>query len=493
MQIKRFEAQNMSEALRLIKKELGPDAVLLSARNLKTQNGLFGSLRRSGVEVTAAIDTPEPPQIGSDRRRGTQGGASLSRPADTLGRRRAIRSCQNRRSESADTAEKSESWPFGDDAAARVTDHGLYRQLIAQDVEDKLAAGIISVIETRLRPEQDQSSASLVTQIEKALDTVGVHAAPDWTGPSNPTVVLFTGLSGTGKTGVVVKLASQMALRTSTRVAMISLDNQRIAGTEPLKVCSRILKVPFATAFTADQFKDALQRIGGIDLILVDTPALAIADSAQVQRFRKIIGLSKTLKVCLVCSATTRMSSNIKLLSHLKAMPPDRLIITKLDESDTCGCVLNLPARLQLPLAAVSSRPSGMESLTMASLKYLAGMVLGHETTGQDRSRPPQPDRESTWTVTSNGSHLPSGSRWPEAGTEISGSYFIANKNSDVFHTLDCRWTKMIKNENVIVFSSAAEAGQQHFKPCRSCCQDHLALMRSTAWSGGRQQLASIG
>ena len=35
MQIKRFEAKNMTSALRLIKKELGPDAVILSARSLK--------------------------------------------------------------------------------------------------------------------------------------------------------------------------------------------------------------------------------------------------------------------------------------------------------------------------------------------------------------------------------------------------------------------------------------------------------------------------
>jgi flagellar biosynthesis GTPase FlhF len=34
MQIKRFEAPTMTEALRLIKKEFGPDAVILSARSL---------------------------------------------------------------------------------------------------------------------------------------------------------------------------------------------------------------------------------------------------------------------------------------------------------------------------------------------------------------------------------------------------------------------------------------------------------------------------
>ena len=56
MQIKRFEAKNMTTALRLIKDELGPDAVILSARSLRKGNGLFGSMKYAGVEVTAAID-----------------------------------------------------------------------------------------------------------------------------------------------------------------------------------------------------------------------------------------------------------------------------------------------------------------------------------------------------------------------------------------------------------------------------------------------------
>ena len=59
MQIKRFEAKNMTAALRMIKGELGPEAVILSARSLRQGKGFFGSMKYAGVEVTAAIDTRE--------------------------------------------------------------------------------------------------------------------------------------------------------------------------------------------------------------------------------------------------------------------------------------------------------------------------------------------------------------------------------------------------------------------------------------------------
>ena len=47
MQIKRFEAKSMTAALRLIKEELGPEAVILSARSIKKRSGIMGSFKNS--------------------------------------------------------------------------------------------------------------------------------------------------------------------------------------------------------------------------------------------------------------------------------------------------------------------------------------------------------------------------------------------------------------------------------------------------------------
>lgn len=52
MQIKKFEAPTIAEALKLVKGELGPDAIILSTRNHRKGLGL---LSKSSVEITAAI------------------------------------------------------------------------------------------------------------------------------------------------------------------------------------------------------------------------------------------------------------------------------------------------------------------------------------------------------------------------------------------------------------------------------------------------------
>src|SRR5215475_2095059 len=65
MHVKRFEAADMAEALRLVKLALGPDAVILATRQIKKGGGTFGIFGRSFVEVTAAVDReavdPPPP------------------------------------------------------------------------------------------------------------------------------------------------------------------------------------------------------------------------------------------------------------------------------------------------------------------------------------------------------------------------------------------------------------------------------------------------
>jgi flagellar biosynthesis GTPase FlhF len=67
MQIKRFEAKTMTAALKMVKDEFGPEAVILSARTLRQNRGLFGAARSSGVEVTAAMDTGWPAYTAAGR------------------------------------------------------------------------------------------------------------------------------------------------------------------------------------------------------------------------------------------------------------------------------------------------------------------------------------------------------------------------------------------------------------------------------------------
>ncbi len=57
MRVKKFQANNMAEAMKMVKAELGPNAIILHSRDLG--KGLLGFFLGKGVEVTAGVDPKE--------------------------------------------------------------------------------------------------------------------------------------------------------------------------------------------------------------------------------------------------------------------------------------------------------------------------------------------------------------------------------------------------------------------------------------------------
>ena len=49
------------------------------------------------------------------------------------------------------------------------------------------------------------------------------------------------------------------------------------------------------------------------------------------------------------------------------------------------------------------------------------------------------------------------------------GEFYVANKNSDIFHHPDCKSAKKLREENVLVFKSLSEAANKKLKPCKLC------------------------
>ncbi|MCP4687820.1 MAG: hypothetical protein GY859_07200, partial [Desulfobacterales bacterium] len=70
---------------------------------------------------------------------------------------------------------------------------------------------------------------------------------------------------------------------------------------------------------------------------------------------------------------------------------------------------------------------------------------------------------------------------------------FVANRNSDIFHVPSCKWTRMIKDENIIKFEDVDAALNQNYKPCRYCKPvdpERSAAMRRPI---GKRRMAGVG
>jgi hypothetical protein len=122
--------------------------------------------------------------------------------------------------------------------------------------------------------------------------------------------------------------------------------------------------------------------------------------------------------------------------------------------------MLNVLIRTNIPLSFLSCGRKVPDDIEAGSIQKLVDLLFKVE----DLDR--QPSTKSS-TLAANGSVK------DQDRTRIR-SYFVANKNSDVYHATDCQWSDKIKPDNIIQFASTQEAEAQKFLPCRSCNPDRL-------------------
>ena len=61
MNLKRYRVKNIKEALAFIKRDLGPDALIVSTRQVREGKGTFGMFGKKMLEVTAAASESKKP------------------------------------------------------------------------------------------------------------------------------------------------------------------------------------------------------------------------------------------------------------------------------------------------------------------------------------------------------------------------------------------------------------------------------------------------
>ena len=461
MQIKRFEAKNMTTALRLIKHELGVNAVILSARSIRKGKGFFGSVKYAGVEVTAAVDTelsPSTNRIARER----HGALSNTNTPDVIAanndRKQYGLGSERGRIDGLSRQARPVTWKKVNSHNRNKALAALYQQLLLQEVDRGIASELVENIKQIPASEElitiDQMMVHIISILEDigvAVDTTPVHS-------QKPSVKVFVGTSGVGKTTSVAKLAARYANRRQRRVALISIDNYGIAAFEKLNVYAKIIGVPLKAARNRSELGQALKEFKDSDIVLIDTPGINQNDRDQLAELKNYFETLFNIEVHLVLSAPTKERDLIDVTRKFKDMPVHRLLFTKLDESIAVGNILNVLVRTSIPLSYLADGRQVPLNIKPGSLQTLLNIILPPMTIATDQSTAADPQVAKGPEETHKSTMRP--------------SCLVANKNSEVYHRLTCKWAKRIKPENIIKFAGTYDAETQNFLPCRSCNPD---------------------
>ena len=456
MQIKRFEAENMTEALRLVKQEFGSEAVILSARSLEKKRGVFWPVKRPGAEVTAAKDTS----------------CTEAKEAPPNKMRKFYKN-QSLRSNLEDSSKKKSSVSLlHGDANALKNRHNnhmvkrnhvpqnnarelfaLHQRMLFQGIEENIALDLIEKINRIMSSENVLKNEELKSCLIHAFEKTGLRASPIKMEQGKQKIVAFVGPTGVGKTTTIAKLAAIQAIKMRKRVALITLDNYRIAGIEQLKIYAKIIGIPIEIASTGKEFKECLNRLKDKHLILIDTAGMSQGNEYQFNELRIFFDKIRHVETHLLLSATTKENDLIDILARFKVFPISKLLFTKLDESTSYGNMLNQIIQSKIPVSYFTNGQQVPEDIEIATLERLVDLITDQEKDGR----------------------------------HFSESY-VASKDSFFFHCFDCQLVKEIKQEDIILFERVIDAANKQLKPCGLCCPDKVEKQNLYFWDANKRK-----
>lgn len=450
MQIKRFEAKNMTEALRQIKRELGPEAVILSAKDRRRENRLLGISRKIGVEVTAAVDDDLPDMHAHHRAAVSKDAAvpdHLHQGPTIKTKRAGIGFLPKINDVVRLNGNTKQSTAMGQRIAPRSNR--------STETEPGMTEGSETRPISQRRSDGEVGGSSMGRYLAKTGVSVGSLSFKK----KASTPIALVGNAGVGKTTSAAKLAARLRSIDKKSVGLLALNGIRLGGAEQLQYYADSMNLPLEVPVHDKELTAAWTRLQACDVILVDTPAVHPGDPEGLTRIRarlQKIGKPQTL---LVLSAESREEDLQDTALRYAQLNPVGTMITKTDLTRSYADLVNFLCRHELPVYFFANGHRVPGDLTVATLERLAARFLQN---GLPARHEPSPFETAT----------PSGFGDNGAGKQI----YLANKNSDIFHRPDCKWIRLINQANIVEFNSFAEALNNRFKPCRYCNPQHISI-----------------
>ncbi len=386
MNIKTYRAASIQEALSVVRRELGPSASVLHAREVR--GGWLSWVpgwRR--IEVVASDEVQVPSRL--------EGRGAVSAPTGTADNRAGERAIPTTASQmTLDTAPRSDQvhdqlTELQGMVAALCRTHRraavsdlpqelfrLYASLIDAEIGEELARQLVEALRSSL-PEQewadaDAARARLVRLVEREI----VVRGPIRPQTGRRHLVALVGPTGVGKTTTIAKLAANFRLREKRRVGLITVDTYRIAAVEQLRTYADIIDLPMEVVSTPREMRSAVERMADLDLVLLDTAGRSPHDEVKIQELRALLHEAQADEVHLVLSCVASASTLIRTAERFAVAAPTSVLVTKLDEATGFGQILELLRAARLPLSYVTHGQNVPDDIRVAEPRRLAQAII---------------------------------------------------------------------------------------------------------------------
>ncbi len=273
---------------------------------------------------------------------------------------------------------------FHDDEKALTKALGeLKKALLKADVNHKVVKELIDSVEIKTKQSgigKDQFLDALRTSLYALLDVKGksgfVYA------PVSPTVILMSGLQGSGKTTTTGKLANWLKVRQKKKVLVVAADLQRLAAVEQLRqVCASIdveLYADDATKNPVDVVKGALDHAKKVlvDVVLIDTAGRLAIDDELMGELAEVKAVANPHEIFYVADSLSGQDAVRTAAAFNEKIGIDGVILTKYDGDSKGGVALGIASQIQVPLRFIGAGEK-MEDLEIFLPDRIVNRLMG--------------------------------------------------------------------------------------------------------------------
>ncbi len=366
----------MKEAIKMIKKDFGSEAIILHSRTI-SKGGLFGLFSHDIVEVMAGVDINimdgEKTIISPVTM--TQKGGELMPITSSLEKK--VTSLSKEMDDIKETLQiivkKVVNSPHP------MISHKLipyYKILEKTGMGEDTIIGILQEIETNYKGIELDNSERILSYIkQKTVQLLKVPTPLDFTKPGTKRLVALVGPTGVGKTTTIAKMAANFSLIQKKEVALITIDTFRIAAIEQLRDYANIIGIPMEVVFNLDDFTRALRRFKTADLILIDTAGRSPKNNEQILDLKKFLR-SNYIDTHLVLSATAKSQDILSTIKRYESLGGDKIIFTKLDETDSFGVMVDVVDKLNRQLTYITTGQNVPDDFEVADAQRIADLMF---------------------------------------------------------------------------------------------------------------------
>jgi len=252
-----------------------------------------------------------------------------------------------------------------------VIDEDFYEELeealLQADTHIEVATQILAELRQAVREEKITEPGAMKARLEKAIaDRFRVQGDSGLiVSDVNPTVYLFVGVNGVGKTTSIAKLAHLLVNKYQAKVLMAAGDTFRAAAIEQLETwatrigCDIVKAQPGADSATVLFDAITAAKARGAEFVLCDTAGRQHSKANLMAELEKVAKVTqkalgrKPDEVLLVLDANTGQNAIRQAEEFTKVAGVTGLILTKLDGTAKGGALIGVYERLKVPVKLI--------------------------------------------------------------------------------------------------------------------------------------------